>query len=74
MNDNLNDLKQLITITESDTDMSVKLGWMTIANISEDDGLWYLDSSRESGGPWSTGGYGTKEAALAAVVKFYRDA
>jgi hypothetical protein len=70
---NLEDLKRLITITESDTDVSVKLGWRTIATISEDDGLWYLDGGGEDG-PTSVGGYRTKQAALAAVVKFYEDA
>jgi hypothetical protein len=71
MNDNLNDLKQLITITESDTDMSVKLGWMTLVNISEEDGLWYLDGNGGHGAPVSTFGYGSKEAALKKVVEWF---
>jgi len=37
----LDKLKDLLTIEESDTDVIIKLGWVTIACLEEEDGRWF---------------------------------
>lgn len=63
-------LASLLKITKnSDVDVSVSLGWMTFAQIEEEDGYWFVTIKGESN-PISFRGHRTPEEALECLVKY----
>lgn len=67
---NIDELKSLLTVEDGDTDVHIKLGWKTIATISEDGGKWFpsIDGSEVS-----TFGLDTKEDAIKRVIGFFKE-
>jgi hypothetical protein len=66
---NLEALRSMLTVTETDTDMDVKLGWMTVAHITEEDGEWFV-TMRGDKLPLDSMGWVSKEEALGRLVKY----
>ncbi len=67
---NLETLKSLISIDDEGLDVYIRIGWNTIATISEEDGEWYISFSptrppaacRDS-----------KEKAIEYAVNYFKD-
>lgn len=67
---NTNALASLLKITQdSDVDARVSLGWVTLANIEEEDGFWFVRLKGESA-PISMRGSASVEDAVEALVKY----
>lgn len=63
-------LSYLLKITQdSDVDARVSLGWVTLANIEEEDGFWFVRLKGESA-PISMRGSKSVEDAVEALVKY----
>lgn len=70
----LTSLKNIMRVEESDVDAYIYIGHMRIANIEEEDGLWYASTLNPFGGWYQMGnGFETKQAALEAMVKYLSD-
>jgi hypothetical protein len=68
---NIDSLKNLMKVEESETDVYIYLGYIRIASITEDDGRWYASvQGREL---LTLNGYATKEQALASIVRHLTD-
>ncbi len=70
---NINDLSALLKIENGELDVAVKFGFLTVARISEDGGLWYLGGGTHGIGPVSSGGFATKEEAFMHVVNYFKE-
>lgn len=64
-------IASLLTVTDSGTEVVVKLGWTTLGMLLEEDGLWYIaDGHYKSLGMTP---HRTKEAALAALLEYWKN-
>lgn len=66
----LDGLRNLLSIEDNDTDVDVNFGWKRIAAVIEDNGRWFPYAL---GKPISTGNYATKEAALVAIITYFKN-
>lgn len=62
-------LKGLVTVTDGELEVEIKLGWKTIATLYEEDGAWYVVMGQQQG----VRGHPSKEEALKAVIAYFRD-
>ena len=71
----LTSLHNMLTLSDvSSTDATVKLGWMTVATLVEEEGEWFVTmpiGTRSM--PISVVGDKTMEAALERLVKYLGD-
>jgi len=68
---NINDIAKLMTLTETDTEVEVKIGWSTVAHVIEEEpGQWfvYIKGVSEAS---NTGGFATKAAAWKYLIDWY---
>jgi hypothetical protein len=65
----LEKLKSLLTITDSEVEVEIKLGWVTIGRIEEEDGLWYPSINNKT---MATLGK-TKEQAIEFIIRYYME-
>jgi methyl coenzyme M reductase subunit D len=62
--------KDLLTIQDDEVELSVKLGWVTLGTVNEDEGKWYPTiGNREL----LSLGYNTKEEALQKILDYYKN-
>jgi hypothetical protein len=61
--------KSLITIEDDDITVDVKLGWITLATINEEDGMWYVSMNNKEIGM----GKPTKEQALQYLLEYFKE-
>lgn len=66
---NIDRLKDIISIVDGDTDVTIKIGWKAFATLEEEDGRWY---------PWIGGkelitlnGFDTKQQALDKIIDYF---
>jgi hypothetical protein len=67
-------LSSLLTLKDDGSEVTVYLGWVPVASITEDDGYWYpsVISTCEHSSMKEIGSlYDTKEAAFACIVKWF---
>lgn len=68
-------LSSLLTLKDDGCEVTVSLGWVTIATINEEDGLWYpaviTTCDHNSTKEIVTMGCASKEEAFAKVVKWF---
>ena len=71
----INKLKDLLTISDGDTDVEIRIGWHTIARIEIEDGAWY-PSVRNTSGNWiyinGMSDNLTKEQAFNKIVERFK--
>ena len=65
----LDKLRSLLTINRGECDAIVELGWMTIANIEEEDGMWFV-TFKGKDHPIGSMGDPTLEEALERLIKY----
>ena len=68
--EHLANLKSMITMEEDDVEVVIKVGWITIARLVEEDGRWFptIPSVKEI----STMGFKTKELAFDGLLHYLK--
>jgi hypothetical protein len=61
----------LLTVTDSNTEVSIKLGWISLGFLLEEDGFWFLADGHYN--PLGMRSFNTKEAALAALLEYWKN-
>lgn len=64
----LQKFKDLLTIQDDEVELSVKLGWLTLGTVSEDEGKWYPSVQNKE---IVSLGFDTKEEAMQKVINYY---
>ena len=65
---NIDLLKAILTIDDSDVEVTVRMGWKTIAMLEEQNGRWFLTVDGKDCGRML--GYSSKEKALEGLIAY----
>jgi hypothetical protein len=66
---NIDGFKNLIKVIDSPVEVDIKLGWLPLISIEEEDGRWYtrMDSKEFL----SMDGYASKQEAIDKVIEYF---
>ena len=62
-------LKDLITIEDGDTDVTIRIGWKAFASLEEEDGKWYPSIGGKEMGTLM--GFESKQQALDQIIDYF---
>lgn len=66
---NIEGLKNLIAIDDGDTDVTIRVGWRTLASLQEEDGKWYPSIGGKEIGTLM--GFNSKQQAFDHIIDYF---